>query len=367
MNRRPTESPPSPSTNRIVSSAPGRRWQTGRIAPVALDDPRPRSGPGPTGDAAPREPVSDERLLDAYSTTVARVAETVAPSVVGVEVERRRGRSRGGGSGFLFTPDGFVLTNSHVVHGAQAIEVALSDGTRRAAQLIGDDPETDLAVLRVDGPDLTPVRLGRSERLRPGHLAIAIGNPLGFQHTVTAGVVSAVGRSLRSRGGRLMEDIIQTDAALNPGNSGGPLVNARGEVIGVNTAMILPAQGIAFAVAVNTARFVAGRLIRDGRVRRSVIGVVGQHVEVPTRQVRALGLDSPGAVFVVRVIEDSPAATAGLREGDVLLRFDDVRVRGIDALLRLLTEERIGVAVPVTVLRNGRLRTLRVTPQEKQS
>jgi S1-C subfamily serine protease len=292
------------------------------------------------------------------------VAEAVAPSVVGIEVERRRGRG-GGGSGFAFTPDGFVLTNSHVVHGAQAIAVALPDGTRHAAALIGDDPETDLAVLRVDGPNLVPARLGRSERLRPGHLAIAVGNPLGFQHTVTAGVVSAVGRSLRSRTGRLMEDVIQTDAALNPGNSGGPLVNSHGEVIGVNTAMILPAQGIAFAVAVNTARFVAGRLLRDGRVRRSAIGVVGQNAELPTRQVRAFGLDAPGAVYVVRVLGDTPAAAAGLREGDLILRFDDRRVRGIDALLRLLTEERIGVDVPVTVVRKGTLHTLRVTPEEK--
>lgn len=309
---------------------------------------------------------SDAALLDAYSRTVARVAETVAPSVVGVEVQQARGgRNRGGsGSGFVLTPDGFVLTNSHVVHRASVVEVALPDGTRRPARRIGDDPETDLAVLRIDAPDLVPVTLGESDALRPGHLAIAIGNPLGFQHTVTAGVVSAVGRSLRSRSSRLMEDIIQTDAALNPGNSGGPLVNSRGEVIGVNTATILPAQGIAFAVAVNTARFVAAALIQDGRVRRSAIGVVGQSLELPTRQVRALRLDAPGAVYVARVLEAGPAAAAGLREGDVILRFDDVRIRGIDALLRLLTHERIGASVPVQVLRDGALRTLSLAPTE---
>ena len=359
-----TRTPPSISPeSRPHASSPRRRWRTGDITPVALDDRR--------SDAASSElntPPSDEALLDAYSTTVARVAESVAPSVVGVEVERRhQSASQGGsGSGFVFTPDGFILTNNHVVHDAATVAVALPDGTRRPAQLIGTDPETDLAVLRVDDPDLEPAQLGRSERLRPGHLAIAIGNPLGFQHSVTAGVVSAVGRSLRSQGGRLMEDIIQTDAALNPGNSGGPLVNSQGKVIGVNTAMILPAQGIAFAVAVNTARFVAGRLIRDGRVRRSAIGMVGQNLELPTRQVRALGLTEPGAVFVVRTLDDGPAAAGGLRKGDVILRFDDTRVRGIDALLRLLTDDRIGIEVPVTVLRTGRLHTLSVTPQEKR-
>lgn len=344
------------------STPPRRRWRQGPITPVSLADAHSDAAQ-PASDPAP----SDEALLDAYSTTVARVAETVAPSVVGVEVEREgQGRSRGGsGSGFVFTPDGFVLTNSHVVHGASSVEVALSDGTHRSAQLIGDDPETDLTVLRVDDSDVDSAPLGRSDQLQPGHLAIAIGNPLGFQHSVTAGVVSAVGRSLRSHEGRLMEDIIQTDAALNPGNSGGPLVNSQGEVIGVNTAMILPAQGIAFAVAVNTARFVAGRLIRDGRVRRSAIGMVGQNLELPTRQVRALGLTDAGAVFVVRVLDDSPAAAGGLKDGDVILRFDDTRVRGIDALLRLLTDERIGVEVPVQVLRKDALRTLQMTPVEK--
>ena len=346
------------NTGSPSSRSPQRTWQTGRITPVSLND---RQSGAPSA-ATPSS--NDTPLLDAYSTTVAEVADTVAPSVVGIEVERRRGRG-GSGSGFVFTPDGFVLTNSHVVHDAAAIEVALPEGARRSAQLIGDDPETDLAVLRVDGPDLTPVKMGRSERLRPGQIAIAIGNPLGFQHSVTAGVVSAVGRSLRSRSGRLIEDVIQTDAALNPGNSGGPLVNSRGEVIGVNTAIILPAQGIAFAVAANTARFVAGRLIRDGRVRRSAIGVVGQNVEMSAQHVRAFGLDAPGAVYVGQVLDDSPAVASGLRAGDVILRFDDVRVRGIDGLLRLLTDERIDVEVPVTVLRTDALHTLRVTPVEK--
>ncbi len=315
-------------------------------------------------------PPSEADLLDAYSRAVTHAAETAGPSVVSVEVERRgRGRRRrrgGSGSGFAFTGDGFLLTNDHVVQGAARLRVAFSDGQRHEADLVGRDADTDLAVLRIDAPGVQAATLGDSGALRPGQLAIAIGNPYGFQHSVTAGVVSALGRSLRARSGRLMEDVIQTDAALNPGNSGGPLVNARGEVIGVNTAMILPAQGISFAVAVNTARFVAGRLIRDGRVRRGVIGVVGQNVELPREARRRHTLEEEGAVLLVEVLKKSPAERAGLRKGDVLVGLGGQRIAGIDDLLRLLTEARIGAITPVAFLRDGALRYASVVPEEKE-
>jgi S1-C subfamily serine protease len=317
-------------------------------------------------------PPSDDDLLDAYSQAVIGAAERVSPSVVNIEVRARRGadvrrEARGSGSGFVFTPDGFILTNSHVVHGASRLEVTLNDGRACEAETLGDDPETDLAVVRVNASNLVPVRMGDSQAVRAGQLAVAIGNPYGFQCTVTAGVVSALGRSLRTRTGRLIDDVIQTDAALNPGNSGGPLVNSRGEVIGVNTAVILPAQGICFAIAVNTAKFVAGRLIKEGRVRRSYIGVAGQNVQLPRRLTRFYRMPSETGLLVVSVETGSPAERAGLREGDVIVRFDGRDIAGIDDLHRLLTDERVGVATPLTVIRRTERITLDITPTDSKA
>src|SRR5947209_6584138 len=282
------------------------------------------------GTATPE--ASEDLLLEAYSNAVVRAAEEVGPSVVNIEVRKRSGQRQGSGSGFIFTPDGFVLTNSHVVHGAERLEVTLADGRCPDAQLIGDDPDTDLAVLRIYAPQLRPVRLGESKNIRVGQLAIAIGNPYGFQSTVTAGVVSALGRSFRAKTGRLIDDILQTDAALNPGNSGGPLVNSRGEVIGVNTAVILPAQGLCFAIGIDTAKYVAGWLIKDGRIRRSYIGVAGQDVKVHRRVVRFYNLPIDSGLLVVSVESDSPAAYAGLREGDIVVEFNGHPVANVDAL-----------------------------------
>jgi S1-C subfamily serine protease len=303
---------------------------------------------------------------------VSGAAERVTPAVVHIDVERRvRGQRgaeqmRGNGSGFLFTPDGYLLTNSHVVHEATAIEVTLHDGRRLSGQLVGDDPDTDLAVVRIPGSHLDYARLGDSLRVRVGHLAIAVGSPYGFQYTVTAGVVSALGRSLRSASGRLMDDILQTDAALNPGNSGGPLVNSRGEVIGVNSAVILPAQGICFAIAVNTAKFVAGQLLNGGRVRRSYIGVGGQNVEIPRRVVRLFELEVESGVLVLSLEANGPAQEAGLREGDILVGMDGVPVPSIDALHRLLGESRVGVRSLLTVLRGTEKRAIAVVPEESR-
>jgi S1-C subfamily serine protease len=313
--------------------------------------------PPPIGD-------NDHELLDAYSRAVIHAAENVSPSVVKIEVHDRNGQRAGSGSGFIITPDGFVVTNSHVVHGADKIEVILADGRRPDAHLIGDDPHTDLAVLRIFAPQLRPVPLGEAKHIRVGQLAIAIGNPYGFQCTVTAGVVSALGRSFRTRTGRLIDDIIQTDAALNPGNSGGPLVNSRGEVIGVNTAVILPAQGICFAIGVDTAQYVISWLIKDGKIRRSYIGVGGQNVPLHRRLVRYHQLRAPSGVLAISVAPGSPAATAGLREGDVMIEFNEQAIPSIDALHKLLTGRQINVESPLIVIRGTEKIALHIRPAE---
>src|SRR5438132_2599200 len=327
--------------------------------------------------AANLAPQTDDDLMDAYSRAVITAAEKVSPSVVWIEVEQRVSNRRpniprmpqerrGSGSGFIFTPDGFILTNSHVVHGAEKIEVTLADGHKHQADLIGDDPDTDLAVIRINAPNLVPAQLGDAQRIRVGQLVIAIGNPYGFQYSVTAGVVSALGRSLRAQSGRLMDAVIQTDAALNPGNSGGPLVNSRGEVIGVNTAMILPAQGICFATSIDTAKFVASRLIRDGKVSRSYIGLAGQNVPLPRRIVRYYNLAVESGIFVISFENESPARKGGLREGDIIIGFDDRPIAGIDDLHKLLTEERIGKKSLRTVVRGVDKLTIEVTPKESR-
>ncbi len=302
----------------------------------------------------------DDQLLDAYSQAVIGAVEAVGPAVVNVH----RGDA-GAGSGVIFTPDGLVLTNHHVVHGAARVEVILPDGRTLRADVIGQDAGTDLAVLRVDAT-LPWARFGDSRRVRVGQVAIAIGNPFGFQHSVTTGVISALGRSLRSQSGRLIDDIIQTDASLNPGNSGGPLVTTRGEVIGINTAMILPAQGLCFAIGINTARFVASRLIRDGRIRRAYIGIAGQNIDVPRTMARANQVAIASAVRVDSVEKGSPAAKAGLEKGDIIVAFGDVAIAGVDDLHRVLGEEQINRAVDVAVIRGGRRRSIAVTPVESQ-
>jgi S1-C subfamily serine protease len=315
----------------------------------------------------------DAALLDAYSTAVIHAVEAVAPAVVRIE-----GQS-GGGSGVVFTPDGFVLTNSHVVSAgrpgrqsnpaygrASTVRVTLPDGRALEADVIGHDADTDLAVLRIDAARLPWARLGDSKAVRVGQVAIAIGNPYGFDHSVTSGVVSALGRSLRSRSGRLMDDIIQTDAPLNPGNSGGPLVTTSGQVLGINTAMIMPAQGICFAIASNTVRFVASRLMRDGRIRRSHIGIAGQQTAIPRALARANQMAVTSGVLVASIEENGPADRCGLRKGDVILGFAGTSVSGIDDMHRLLTEERIGIAAPLVVLRNGERRQLVVVPAESR-
>ena len=293
-----------------------------------------------------------DTLLDAYSEAVIRTVEAVSPAVVKIDAARSGGdRAGGSGSGFVFTPDGLVLTNSHVVAGLRELTVTLPDGRLLRGDVIGDDPETDLAVLRIEGGALPCARFGDSQAIRVGQVAVAIGNPYGFQCSVTSGVVSAVGRSLRGQSGRLMDDIIQTDASLNPGNSGGPLVTTAGEVIGVNTATIMPAQGLCFAIASNTARFVASRLIRDGRIRRSYIGVAGQRVPIPRRLAHAHHLTMSTGVLVASVEPRSPARVSGLRDGDIIIAFADEPIAGVDELHRHLTEDRIGSPLTLSVLR----------------
>jgi S1-C subfamily serine protease len=314
------------------------------------------------GAAGARAAPDDGPLLDAYSAAVVAAVDAVAPAVAHLEVTFNR--RRGNGSGFAFTPDGLLLTNSHVVHGARAIRATFADGASREADLIGDDPHTDTAVLRVAAASLPSVHLGSSRSVRVGQLAIAIGNPYGFQHTVTAGVVSALGRSLRTQSGRLVDDVLQTDAALNPGNSGGPLVDAGGEVIGVNTAIIPMAQGICFATAIDTVKWVVMQLLRDGRVRRGYLGIAGANMPLPRRIARHFGLPNARTVRVESVESGGPASRAGLEAGDFIVAFDGIAVEGIDTLHRLLTVERIGKPVPITVLRRSQKLDLPITSVE---
>jgi S1-C subfamily serine protease len=303
----------------------------------------------------------DTGLLDAYSNAVIDVARKVSPSVVKIDA------GRGSGSGFVFTPDGFILTNSHVISEARGpLAALLDDGRRAPAHIVGDDPHTDLAVVRIHESELTPVELGDSSKLQVGQLVVAIGNPYGYQATVTAGVVSALGRSLRARSGRLIDDVIQTDAALNPGNSGGPLVDSHGRVVGVNTAMIAAAQGICFAIAINTVQFVASRLMRDGKVRRSVLGVAAQPTAIPRRIVRGLELPLESGVLVLSVEDGGPAARAGLAGGDVIIGMGDQLVRGVDDLHRMLTDEAVGHETKLDVLRGVRRLEVSVVPAEQR-
>jgi len=326
----------------------------------------------------------DFSLLDTYSQTVVTVAQRAANAVSHLKVRkpnkpapannRRRPEGEGSGSGFLISTDGYLVTNSHVVNGAESIEANFSDGRSFTAQVVGDDPASDIAVVKIDGNGFTTLPFGPSDRLQVGQIAIAIGNPYGFQHSVTAGVVSALGRSLRSQSGRLIDDVIQTDAALNPGNSGGPLVNSHGEVIGVNTAVILPAQGLCFAVASNLAQFVVGKLILEGRVRRAWLGIGAQTVSIAPRLQQLLdangsfatpnqaGADS--ALLVQTIEPDGPAQNAALMPGDLIVRFNGRALASIDALHKLLDEKAIGQAAELTVLRNQRLMTVGVVPGE---
>jgi S1-C subfamily serine protease len=315
----------------------------------------------------------DAGLLDEYSRTVVSAADRVGPAVVNIDIKQRLNSRRGprevggSGSGFVIAPDGFILTNSHVVHNANQIAVSLPDGREYPAQLIGDDPDTDLAVIRIDAPHLAYVRLADSENLRVGQVVIAIGNPLGFQASVTAGVISALGRSMHAQSGRLIDNIIQTDAALNPGNSGGPLVNSAGEVIGVNTAMIRPAQGICFAIASNTAKFVAGWLIKEGKIRRSYIGVAGQNVPIHRRIVRFYNLPLETGVLVVSVEKNSPAEKTGLREGDLIVAFNAKPISSIHELHKMLMGEQIGIQSEITIVRHTEKLGLAITPAESPS
>jgi S1-C subfamily serine protease len=331
-------------------------------------------GSGTSGTATPELPADDREVLDAYSNAVIDVVDRVGPAVVGLTVHAGEANGRAGtGSGVVVAPDGLILTNSHVAGaGGNAaatsrIEVSTPEGQHLTARLVGDDPDTDLALIRIVQPVTLPFApLGDSKKLRRGQLVVAIGNPLGFESTVTAGVVSALGRSLRSRNGRLIDDVIQTDAALNPGNSGGPLVSSRGEVVGVNTAVIMGAQGICFAVAANTASFVLGELVRHGRVRRAYIGVAAQHAPISRRRRLFTGITQDSAVMVGTVEPDSPAARAGVKFGDIVLSLDGSTITGADDLVRTLTGETIGREVALDVLRGTERLTIKLTPQERK-
>jgi S1-C subfamily serine protease len=324
---------------------------------------RPTSNPA----SPPPVPPEDEALLDAYSRAVIDVVERVGPAVVRLDVKLGGNRRHGGtGSGVVVAPDGLVLTNSHVVGGAAAVDVNTVEGRSLTARVVGDDPDTDLALVRVDAPVTLPAApLGDSKRLQRGQLVIAIGNPLGFESTVTTGVVSALGRSLRARSGRLIDDVIQTDAALNPGNSGGPLVSSHGEVVGINTAVIMGAQGICFAVAANTASFVLGELVRHGRVRRAYIGIAAQQFALSRRRRHATGLAQESAVMIATVEPGSPAAQAGLAGGDIILALDGTAVTGADDLIRSLAGDKIGRRIEIEALRNGNRLVVSLVPAER--
>src|SRR5690348_7439929 len=325
-------------------------------------------------EPAPEPPVPDAALLDAYSKAVVGSAKRASPAVVNIEVRqlpqpgerRRRGPMGGSGSGFVFTPDGLILTNSHVVHRADLIRVTLSDGRSYSAKLLGEDPDTDLAVLDIDAHNLASVEFGDSSKIQVGQLAIAIGNPYGFQYTVTAGVISNLGRSFRSQTGRLIDGMIQTDAALNPGNSGGPLVDSSGKVIGVNTAIIAGAQGLCFAIPSSTAQFVDSRLIRDGRIRRGYIGIAGQNVPLHRRVVRFFNLPVETGVLVTGVEPNSPAARTDLTDGDVIIEAGRTPIADIDDLHRLMTDEHVGVPIALTIIRRIEKLTVSVTPEESK-
>lgn len=311
--------------------------------------------------------LSDAELLDAYSNAVISAVEKAGPAVVSISIERGGWLKQGGsGSGFVFTPDGFILTNSHVAHGAEKITVQFMNGDVFDAERIGDDPDTDLAVLRIHREDTTHLELGDSSRIKVGQLAIAIGNPFGFQHSVTTGVISALGRSLEAQNGQLIHDVIQTDAALNPGNSGGPLVDSHARVVGLNTAIIRPAQGIAFAVGVNTAHFVAGQLIKQGKVRRATLGILGQTITLPERITRSLELQNNQGILISRVFDGSPAKEGGLQPGDVILGISGERVTGLEVLLKMLANDVVGSLLSVWVLRDNESRYFTLTPQEKR-
>jgi S1-C subfamily serine protease len=321
---------------------------------------------------SPEVPTEDRALLDAYSRAVIDVVDRVGPAVVRIDVKSKDGRTGGGtGSGVIVAPDGLVLTNSHVVDGKglggiTQVTVATVDGRNLTARVVGDDPDTDLALVRIDAPVTLPAAtLGNSKLLKRGQLVIAIGNPLGFESTVTTGVVSALGRSLRARSGRLIDDVIQTDAALNPGNSGGPLVSSRGEVVGINTAVILGAQGICFAVAANTANFVLGELVRHGRVRRAFIGIAAQQIAIPRRLRHAAELNQESAVLAATVEAGSPADRAGVKTRDIILSLDGTAITGGDDLIRVLAGDKIGRTVEIEILRGGSRHVLPLVPEER--